>query len=124
MTISKVIQEADENRPNVFTTEKKVEWLSDLDGTIAAELMYMSNEDLQQFKYDPVDDMNTELLVTFPHDKIYLLYLIAKIDELNGEYSRYANSSAIYNAAYNNFAVWFLSNWDPAQGYPPEEEEY
>lgn len=124
MTISKVIQEADENRPNVFTTEKKVEWLSDLDGTIAAELMYMSNEDLQQFKYDPVDDMNTELLVSFPYDKMYLLYLIAKIDEMNGEYGRYANAATVYNAAYNEFKVWFLSNWDPAQGYPPEEEEY
>ncbi|MBR3428982.1 MAG: hypothetical protein IKG87_02670 [Clostridia bacterium] len=122
MTISKAIQEADENRPNAFSNEKKVRWLSELDGTIAAELMRMSDEDLVQFEYDPVDDLNTELLVSFPHDKIYLLYLIAKIDELNGEYGRYANSSALYNMAYNDFAVWFLSIWDPVQGYSPEEE--
>lgn len=117
MTISKAIQEADKNRPNAFDDETKVRWLSELDGTIAAELMRMSDEDLVQFEYDPVDDLSTELLVYFPHDKIYQLYLIAKIDEFNGEYGRYANSSALYNAAYNDFAVWFLSNWDPAQGY-------
>lgn len=123
MTISKAIQEADKNRPNAFDDETKVRWLSELDGTIAAELMRMSDEDLVQFEYDPVDDLSTELLVYFPYDKIYQLYLIAKIDEFNGEYGRYANSSALYNAAYNDFAVWFLSNWDPAQGYQTEEEE-
>ena len=123
MTIAKAIQEADENRPNAFTDDRKVRWLAELDGTIAAELMHMSEEDLEQLEYDPVDDANTELLIDFPYDKMYLPYLIAKIDELNGEYGRYANSSALFNAAYNDFAVWFLSNWDPVQDDFIEPEE-
>lgn len=123
MTIAKAIQEADENRPNAFTDDRKVRWLAELDGMIAAELMHMSEEDLEQLEYDPVDDANTELLIGFPYDKMYLPYLIAKIDELNGEYGRYANSSALFNAAYNDFAVWFLSNWDPVQDDFIEPEE-
>ncbi len=46
-----------------------------------------------------------------------MLYLKAKIDAENGEYSRYADSSQLYNEAYGNFARYWGRTHEPAQGY-------
>lgn len=123
MTISKVIQYVDTNKPNAFSNEDKVNWLSELDAEIAGNIMHMSNADLQNFQYDAEDDMDSELLITFPHDKIYPQFLMARIDEMNGEYNRFANSSVLYNASYNDFVRWFLETWDPVQGCNAPLEE-
>lgn len=123
MTISKAIQYVDTNRPNAFSNEDKVNWLSELDAEIAGNIMHMSNADLQNFQYDAEDDMDSELLITFPHDKIYPQFLMARIDEMNGEYNRFANSSVLYNASYNDFVRWFLETWDPVQGCNAPLEE-
>ena len=63
------------------------------------------------------DGMDEELLVKAPHDELYVLYLKAKIDAENGEYSRYADSSQLYNEAYGNFARYWGRTHEPAQGY-------
>lgn len=123
MTISKAIQYVDTNKPNAFSNEDKVNWLSELDAEIAGNIMHMSNADLQNFQYDAEDDMDSELLITFPHDKIYPQFLMARIDEMNGEYNRFANSSVLYNASYNDFVRWFLETWDPVQGCNAPLEE-
>lgn len=123
MTISKAIQYVDTNKPNAFSNEDKVNWLSELDAEIAGNIMHMSNADLQNFQYDAEDDMDSELLITFPHDKIYPQFLMAKIDEMNGEYNRFSNSSVLYNASYNDFVRWFLETWDPVQGCNAPLEE-
>lgn len=54
------------------------------------------------------DGMDEELLVKAPHDELYVLYLKAKIDAENGEYSRYADSSQLYNEAYGNFVRYWI----------------
>ena len=124
MKISEAIAYVDTNRPNAFNDDTKVAWLSELDARIAGDIMLMSAADLQQFNYDPEDDLETELLVNFPHDKMYMQYLMARLDEANGEYNRYANSSVLFNASYSNFVNWFLTSYDPVQGCDAQLEEY
>lgn len=124
MTIREAITYADTNRPNAFSTDDKVEWLSELDARIAGNVLLMSAADLQAFNYDPEEDLDYELLISFPYDKMYKQYLIAKIDESNGEYNRYANSSVLFNASYNDFQKWFLDSYDPVQGCNAPLEEY
>ena len=124
MTIREAITYVDTNRPNAFSTENKVEWLSELDARIAGNVLLMSPADLQHFAYTEEDDLDTELLVSFPYDKLYTQYLCAKVDEGNGEYNRYVNSSVIFNASYNNFVNWFLSCYDPIQGCNAPLEDY
>lgn len=115
-TIQKIISRVDENTPNAFSTETKVEWLAELDGRIAMDVFLMDIAEAEQFHYDPVADLNTELLVQFPHDRMYVLYLAAKIHAENGEYDRYQNVMALYNSSYNNFVRWFISVYEPANG--------
>lgn len=123
MKIKEVLEKVNFNRPNAFGKPLKVMWLSELDAQLAAEVFMMSPEDQQQFRYSPVGDMQTELLVNFPYDRMYVMYLIAKIDQLNGEYSNYLNSAAIFNDAYSDFVIYFASNYEPVQGYTSELEE-
>lgn len=115
-TIRKIIERVDENKPNSFSTETKVLWLAQLDGKITADVFLMDVAEVRQFTYDPVTDLDTELLVRFPHDDIYYYWLCAKIDAENGEYDKYQNTMQLYNASYNNFANWFLGCYEPADG--------
>lgn len=114
--ITQVLARVDEARPNAFDSLLKVKWLATLDGRIAANIYRLQHSELAQFSYDGTD-LDIELLVPFPHDDIYDLWLIAQIDMANGEYNKYQNSMAVYNAAFDNFAHWFCSTYDPAQGY-------
>lgn len=122
MTASEAIERADSVKPNAFTEEEEFNWLVTLDSKIAMELFLMSPQDMEQIRLKYPEDLNSELLVNYPHDEIYPLYLMARIDEMNGEYNKYANSSAIFNDYYSQFSCWFLQAYDPVQGYINREE--
>jgi len=57
---------------------------------------------------------DVELLVKYPHDKIYGAYLIAKVDFANGEYDKYANTMTMFNAFWGEFSRWFARVYCPA----------
>lgn len=118
MTPRKAIQRADEAKPNAFPEEAKFEWLMALEGRIAADVLLATPEELKQvMQVGYADGMDEELLVKAPHDELYTLYLKAKIDAENGEYSRYADSVQLYNEAYGNFVRYWGRTYEPAQGY-------
>ena len=115
MTIKEIISKVDRARPNSFTDEEKVKWIAELDGKIALDVMLMDIAEVQQFRYC-VENMNVEPLVGFPHNDLYELWLYAKIDFGNGEYSKYQNSMEMYNEHYGAFVRWFATTYAPAQG--------
>lgn len=119
-TIRDVIARVDEMKPNAFSQAQKLYWLALLDGRVAADVMLMHISDIQQFNYRYPEDLDRELLVSFPHEEIYDYWLQAKIDEANGEDSKYMNTMEAGNAAWNNFVCWFARTYRPAQGYLKE----
>lgn len=119
-TIKEIIERVDENKPNAFTTKQKVAWLSQLEGKVAADVLLMNIPEIRQLEFKYPECLEHRPLVTYPHEDIYDLWLIAQIDYADGEYSKYQNSMAMFNAAYDNFACWFLSVYEPAQGYRRE----
>lgn len=121
MKIREAIEHVDAVKPNAFDSKAKVFWLSALEGRIAASVFLLAPVEVRQLQYRFPEDLETELLVTSPHDDLYLLWLQAKIDEANGEYDRYQNTMQIYNEHYGNFLRWFAGLYDPAQGYISEE---
>jgi hypothetical protein len=116
-TIQEIIERVDERKPNAFSQKAKIAWIAELDGKIAADVMLMNINDVRQFNYAYPENLSSEPLIEFPHDSIYDLWLGAKIDFENGEYTKYQNSMEQYNAHYNNFVHWFASTYEPAQGY-------
>ena len=57
---------------------------------------------------------NTELLVYPPHDKLYRTYLLAMIDFANGEYTKYNNSIAMFNAQMSEYMEWYSRIYNPS----------
>ena len=117
MKICDVIGWADEIKPNAFSDEVKMGWLNSLEGRVMAGVFLLSAAGISEYGYAHPRDMDTELMVKPPHDDIYGLWLAAKIDEANGEYDKFANSSQIFNAHYASFTRWFADTYNPALGH-------
>lgn len=101
MKISEAIARADELRPNAIPDRHKADWLYKLDGELC-ELMYI--EEAQDYQW-PEED--TELLMPYPHDDIYPLYLMAMIDNANEETALYQNDMTMFNGSYDSARKWW-----------------
>lgn len=130
MTIREAIDRADTLKPNQYTDELKIQWLSELDNRIYNDL-FLTHEDNPYADIEPpeegeedqrlifpyTDDTKT-LLAEAPYDVLYPSYLKAKIDESNEEFGRYQNSAAIYNTQYHDYASWYNRQHMPITNYP------
>lgn len=115
-TIKEVLDRVDARKPNAFRAEQKTAWITELEGMLALNVFLMDICEAEQLHYSWPEHGDTQLLVRFPHDGIYGLWLEAKIDMANGEYDKYQNSMIQYNEAYTNFVRWFARVYTPAQG--------
>ena len=73
MTITYAIEIADEMRPNLYSTEEKTRWLSELDGRIRNEIL-LGREGVDAGAppdYHWQTDANKALLAEVPYDYIY-----------------------------------------------------
>ena len=102
MTIIEAINHIDSLKPNNYTQDDKVTWLSRIDGIIKEKVIdtHEGGEDITFDGYDTNTNTSTELLVPAPYDELYLRWLEAQIDYANGEYKKYNNSMTMYNSAY------------------------
>lgn len=100
MTVTEAIQRADSLRPNPFTEQEKFQWLSELDGKIAREIL--KKEDFSPYAYS--DDGTRELLADNAYTDIYLFYLCAMIDFFSRDYGEYNNSMLLFNSVFEQFA--------------------
>ncbi len=105
MTIIEAINRIDSLKPNNYTPEEKIAWLSTLDGIIKTEIIdtHEGSEEITFNGYDTDTPIGTELLVPAPYDDIYIKWLEAQIDYTNGETPKYNNSITMYNTAYSAF---------------------
>lgn len=105
MTILTALDEANKLRPNDAHDEIKVSQLMQgLEGDVAELLNVDCPEyELDTESQDP-DDM--ELLMPYPYDNIYTLYLMAMIDLANEETALYENDMAVFNAAWARARAW------------------
>lgn len=109
MTINLAIAKVDELRPNAYDDETKASWISVLDGRIAMEV----HHDASFAKYTK-DEWDGDLVVPFPYDNIYELYLMAMIDYHNREYGNYNNDMTMFNAALDEYRKYYRRTNTPA----------
>ena len=100
MTVADAIQRADSLRPNPFSKQEKFQWLSELDGKIAREVL--KKEDFSPYAYS--DDGGRKLLADAPYTDIYLFYLCAMIDFFSRDYGEYNNSMLLFNSLFEQYA--------------------
>lgn len=112
MKIQDVLARVDELKPNKFSEEQKVRWLSNLE-LIAYEQVVRWHKDCEHLKpkpYDPASDIDAELMIEDPWSEVYVHWLCAQIDYYNGDLGRYQNSAVSYNSAFTAWANWFHRN--------------
>ena len=109
MTLMEALHRIDAIKPNSYTQEEKIKWLSTLDGIIKAEIIdtHEGGENIVFNGYTEETDLNATLLVPHPYDEIYLFWLESKIDYWNGEIGKYNNSISMYNEAYATYQKYY-----------------
>ena len=103
MRIREAIEMIDRLMPNQYGEHDKVHWLGELDGIADREVFraHEREEDMGEFTgYPPGVDLDTILMIPFPYEDIYRWYLEMKIDDANGEMTKYNNSAAKYNTLW------------------------
>lgn len=114
MKISEVISKVDALKPNTYTTEDKVDWLSNLDARVKSQIIdtHEVAEEIIFTGYDSTD-MQTELLVPAPYDEVYLRWLEAMIDYYNSEEDRYNKAVILFNNAYEGYKKFYTRTHMP-----------
>ena len=109
MTLMEAMHRADALKPNSYSNAEKIKWLSILDGLVKTKIIdtHEGGEDVVFNGYEENADLTTVLLVPPPFDDIYVHWLSMQIDLTNGEYARYNNSAAVFNTAYNDYALHY-----------------
>lgn len=109
MTISDAITMVDALRPNQYSKDMKIRWLSRLDGMIWQEVIRTHEGGAETFDgYSSEELESKEMLVAAPYDEdVYNNYLQAMIDRENGEAGKYSQSVTLFNAAFVRWRNWY-----------------
>lgn len=114
MKIIEAINRIDAIKPNNYTQDEKIEWLSRLDWAIKREIIDThEGADAVIFSGYDSSSLNTELIAPAPYDEVYLRWLEAQIDYANGEFGKYNNSNHMYETVYTAFESWYNRNHVP-----------
>lgn len=117
MTIIEAINKIDTFKPNSYSQLDKIKWLSELDGIIKHEIIdtHEGGSEIIFNGYNENTDISMKLLVSAPHEDIYIRWLESKIDYNNAEYGKYNNSSIAFNNAYSAFERYYNRHNMPIQ---------
>lgn len=106
MTIAQAIAKINALKPNSYSDEEKIGWLSELDKRINEEIIntHEGSEKVVFDGYTANTSHTTQLLVPAPHDDLYVYWMESKIDYWNGETNKFNNSISMFNATYSEYA--------------------
>ena len=108
MKVIEAIQQVDALKPNNYSQEDKIKWLSTLDGIIKIEIIDThEGSSVGAFNGYDMSSLETKLIVPAPYDDIYIKWLEAQIDYNNSEIGKYNNSMVMYNSAYSNYERYY-----------------
>ena len=116
MNIKECIDRVDNVKPNQYSIEDKVQWLSFLDGIIINDVIKTHagyKNQYEEFDGYSADRLGVKLIVEAPYDVLYESYLKMKIDEENGETARYNNSATMFNSYLTAYKKYYNKTHKP-----------
>lgn len=119
MTIQEAIDRVDMIKPNQFSFDQKLAWLSELDGKVFKELILTHENavDPDYIGYDAETPTDTQLLVPFPYTDVYFFYLCSQIGLGNAEIAKYNNDKQLFNNAYLTYSDYYTRTHMPLTTY-------
>ena len=117
MKIIEAINEVDSLKPNTYSRNQKIVWLSRVDSMVKKQIIdtHKSAEVVSFDGYTADTPTDTVLLVPAPWDEIYLRWLEAQIDYHNGEYDKYNNAIIVFNTAFEDYQKHYNDMHNPVQ---------
>ena len=114
MTIRALIDKVQTEKPNTFTDEHMLSFVNEIEADVAEELRR------EEFEEYTLEDLNEELMVGRPYDRLYVSYLKAQVDYANEEYPSYQLNADQHNQDFRDFADWVVRtgqafNWIPTK---------
>ena len=115
MTINEAINQFDNLKANTYQQDDKIRWLSRLDAMVKHQIIdtHDGAESITFTGYGNETELNTELLIPEPFDDAYMWWMEAQVDYHNGEYKKYNNAMAMFNAAYEAYQNYYNRNHMP-----------
>jgi hypothetical protein len=111
MTIQNLIDKIQEEKPNTFTDAKMVSFINEIESDVAAQVNMV-------FKpYTTAEDMNKELMVPAPYDRLYVSYLKAMVDYANEEYASYQLNQEQHLQDFADFLNWVVRTGQSVEDY-------
>lgn len=105
MTVKEIISLVDELKPNHYSTERKMEWLNQIEGQIYEKIIKThENPDGITFeKYSLEADGDKEVIASGIYEALYRYFIESQIDYANQEINKYNNSAAMFNKLYSEY---------------------
>ena len=103
-TIKGTIEYVDRVKINPYGDEEKYRWISELDGMVRRTVM----QDSSVVAYRFPDDGELELVVPYPYDNIYALWLEAKIDFYDKRFEDYNNTAAMFYSVFDEYKKAYI----------------
>mgnify|MGYP003291867496 CR=1 FL=1 len=115
MNIIEAITHIDALKPNGYSQDEKIRWLSNLDGIVKSEIIdtHEGGDEVAFTGYNETTPPTQELLVPHPYDDVYIKWLEAQINYSNGEYGKYNNSITMYNTVFTAYAKYYNRTHKP-----------
>ena len=119
MTINGVISKIREIKPNQYSDDVLVDWISAVEQKVFLEniVWHVGADEVPPLPYDPETDKDTVLLIPEPYSGVYQRYLEAQIDYYNGDHMRYINSMTMFNTALSEYVDFYNRTHMPKATY-------
>ena len=119
MTINDAINQFDNLKSNTYQQDDKIRWLSRLDAMVKRLIIdtHEGGDGITFTGYGSETELSTELLIPEPFDDAYMWWMEAQVDYHNGEYKKYNNAMAMFNAAYEAYQNYYNRNHMPIGGH-------
>lgn len=117
MTILEAIGRVDTSKPNTYSQEDKIKWLSTSEWNIKRDIVD-THEGFEEVEFNGFTDktpLDTQLIAPAPYDELYVRFLEAQIDYANNDIGKYNNSMAMYNEAMLSFRNYYNRTHLPLQ---------
>lgn len=128
MTLQRVLDLADEMKPNMVSLETRIQFINEIEGKIHGEILMKhvheaEDEECPTYSADTdaneeLEDGDEELLVPAPYDMVYVYWLLSRIDEINQEMDKYNNDRAMFENAWTEFGDYWRRGHMPITPYP------
>lgn len=116
MTIDKLLEIIEEEKPNTFIDDKLIEFVNEIEVQVAEQLR-LAAEDIPHYE-DTSEDRTKELLAPEPYDRLYISFLKMKIDYSQEEYASYQLNMEQHEIDFNNYCDFVVRE---GKAVPPDK---